>query len=212
MELSSHQGQGIKMQKNNYILITTVAVTLLLTVPLAFGMATVTIGGNSVTLESGVDVDTVVEGNGTIHVEPTLIDGHPAYRFQYKDDNNNLVPWYGERGVDFQITIPKDTEFLIYAYVQKGGVSITTDINIEININGQLYTIYVTGVNWYDANKGYYSAKIADENNVMQKIEMGTTLTPDHFMRCNEADAILHVVGQRSGTIAAKIEFAIIYA
>ena len=66
------------MQKSNYILITTVAVTLLLTVPLAFGMATVTIGGNSVTLESGIEVDTTVT-TGTIHVEPTVIDGHPAY-------------------------------------------------------------------------------------------------------------------------------------
>ena len=197
------------MQKSNYILIMTVVVTLLLTVPLAFSMATVTVGGNSVTLEPGVEVNTNVT-TGTVHVEPTVINVYPSYQFQYKEGDPNLVSnTPGNRQVSFSITIPKNTEFIIYANVYNSIAVLVTDINLSIKINNVDYEVHIEP-DILERITGYYSAKNA-VNNVMQKIEINDLDPVEHAMVCTDEDTVLEIDARRALNSATEIHFAIVY-
>ena len=140
------------------------------------------------------------------------IGGHPAFRFHHRDKDNNLIPWTwgADRTVNFQVTVPHGTKFVLYAYINKGGVAVTTDIIIDININGRDFSVHVTASGTLGTNRGYYSVVPTEDGPVMQKIEYGA-LTPDDFMVCNLDGALLNISGERAGTTAAKIEFAIVY-
>jgi hypothetical protein len=203
------------MQKSNYIFITTLAVSLMLTIPLAFGMATVTINDNFVELREsatgGLEIE-AVEADFNIFISPDKIGEYPVFRFHHKDKDNNLIPstWFMDRTVDFQVTVPQGVKFVLYAHIYKGGVANTTDITIDININGNDFSVHVTASGLYGDNEGYYSVVPTEDGPVMKKIEL-SALKADDFMSCNEGEAVLNISGERAGTTFAKIEFAIVF-
>lgn len=191
----------------------TFAVSLMLTVPLVYGVSTVIIGGNLITFDEDSTGGIVMDEDVDLVINPVMIGGYPAFRFQHKESDPNLVPSGGSgNSVNFEITIPKGTKFIIYVYVNRAAlIANPTNVELEIEINGSTYTVFVEGKAGAETNEGYYSAKRADGNNVMQKINMNA-VSPDDFMLCEEDDAVLDITGRRAILSTSKVQFAIIYA
>ncbi|MFA7032737.1 MAG: hypothetical protein WC201_04165 [Bacilli bacterium] len=112
-----------------------------------------------------------------------------------------------DRTVDFQVTVPRGVKSVLYAHIYKGGVANTTDITIDININGNDFSVHVTASGSYGDSEGYYSVMPTEDGPVMKKIELAA-LKADDFMSCDEGEALLNISGERAGTTFTKIELA----
>lgn len=196
------------MLKNKTILITTLAVSLMLTVPIALSSSTVFVNDNIVYLlpDSTGGIEVEVEVGPELIVEPAVVNGSPAFRVQLSETDTNFVP--RNSTVNLQLTIPSGKEFIIYAYIYRAGTIISSDIDLDVSINGGEYSVHITAPykNW--TNKGYYSAKKVDANNVMLKID---TPSPNDYMLCEEGEAVLDISAKRAISGFTKMEFYIIY-
>lgn len=139
------------MNRKTSILIA-ILVSLMITVPLAYGAtASTSIGNNEVVFEpdnqGGISIGGL--GNNSV-VNPTTQDGHPAFRIQTGANNEHLIPG-GATNVSFSIEIPAGVSFCLKI---DAGQRLISKSSISMEVDGEDYeAVTETGIRYYSPGK-----------------------------------------------------------
>lgn len=180
--------------KSNKTLLITIAVVAMLTVPLAFGLSSVQIGGNFVGFEEDISGGIEIPANDYgFTPTPTVQDDYLAVVIEGKNGNTNLL--HGNNSVNFDLSVPQDRYFVIYAKASKHESAFEVKLEITVMLNENPYLIevilpYKAGFGTIVSEK-YYSIHNVNGNKMLP-IDMGQ-LDETMFMKCTTGDADLNI-------------------